>query len=470
MTPQLLIDTVEHVDFFIDKNDREVYYVEYVDKNDVRTFTPLDSEAFKGFLYVKSFELTDGKEVLEPKSAIKQLRYMLAHYKEYQLVDVYRRIAGNLETGIEYDLQNSSRQSVKVTSEGWYVSACEKRFVIPKISLPQVTPIQTDRSPLELLKPFVNVTGDMLILFTTWLVQCFSKGSHYALLISADKGSGKSTMSAMIRDIIDPCSFKVTPIPSRKDDLYALLYNSFLCCFDNLSDISDDESDIFCGAITGSAIAKRSLYTNNELSVATFHNTIVFNGIDFVPRREDLLERMLVLKLQKLKPSELKRGEKLREEFKKALPEILGSVFNTLSSAMASLDDRHGGLQRMTDAFVEMIAIAEVLGVSEERFRQIYADNVEELNTTKLSSPLLKAIDDAFSTEGKRKLSGKAEVVYKKICSSFSGDKNLLPKSASHFSRKLDEQFADLLKAGYRVNIDDTGAYGTEVTIIKKKK
>lgn len=44
-----------------------------------------------------------------------------------------------------------------------------------------------------------------------------------------------------------------------------------------------------------------------------------------------------------------------------------------------------------------------------------------------------------------------------------------MPTSASHFSRKLDEEYANLLKAGFRVNIDDTGATGTEISIIRKK-
>lgn len=468
---QLLLDIVEDVDFFLDKNDREIYYAEYSNAENKREFCLLDSEKFKGFLYAKSFENPDYEKVLDPNRAIKELRYLLSYYKEYKTVPIYKRIAGNLDEYLEYDLQNNQQESVKVTSKGWKISAKKMRFAVPKISLPQVNPVKTTKSPLELLEPFVNIKGDSYILFLVWLIQAFFQGSHHALLIYAEKGSGKTTLSKMIRQIIDPCKFEVTTIPDRKDDLVTLLYNSFLCCFDNVSYITNDESDIFCGAVTGTAVTKRSLYTNGELAVANLHNTIVFNGIGVVPGRDDLAERMLLIKLKKLISKDLKREKNLKENFKKALPEILGSIFNTLSAAMQEIKNiNEKNPARMADSFVEMLAIAKALGITEEDFRKIYADNVEELNRARVSSPLLEAIKECFDNEKSRKISGKAESVFRKIYENFSGDKATLPTSASHFSRKLDEEYANLLKAGFRVNIDDTGATGTEISIIRKKK
>lgn len=471
MKKELLFKTVRDVNFYVDKNDREMYYVEFKDSNNNVEFDMLDSEKFKGFLYLKSYEITDGQYTLEPNKAITHLRYILAYQKSCNEITVYRRIAGSLDRSLEYDLQNDKNESIKVTRNGWYISKKRNRFLVPSISIPQKTPIQTNKSPLELLKPFVNISGDSYTLFVIWLIQEFSRGSHYALLISADKGSGKTTLSKLIKRIIDPCKFTVSTIPERNSDLYVLLYNSFLCCFDNIRTISDDQSDIFCGAVTGSSVVKRSLYTNGELLVCQLHNIIVFNGIDVMPKRDDLAERILYVKLNKLQPQELKRDKTIEDSFEKALPEIIGSIFNTLSTAINQMkNSREENLERMADSFMEMIAIAKALGIDERTFRRMYSANKNELDMARCTSPLLEAIKEYFSTQKTRKIADKAEKLLEKVRANYSGDKSLLPASASQFSQKLEKEHDSLFKAGYRVNIDDTSSVGTEIAIIKKKK
>lgn len=467
---KLLLQVVEDVSFYRDVNDKEIFYAEFENDNGAREFVLLDSEAFKSFLFFKSYQLTNGNNELEPDKAVKKLRYFLLYQKPYQNTDVFVRTSGNLTDGIEYDLQNGTQKTIKVTSEGWTTSSKKKRFIVPPIALPQVTPMQTSKTPLELLRPFVNIRGDTYILFVVWLIQSFSLGTHYAPLIFADKGSGKTTLSKIIKRIIDPCNFKVTPIPDKKDDLHVLLYNSFLCCFDNVSNISEDFSDVFCGAITGTSIAKRSLYTNNTLSMATLHNTIVVNGIGVVPTRADLAERMLLIRLNKITSKERRTDTQIWQDFEKTLPEILGSIFNTLSRAMQEIQkSKANDISRIGDAFVEMMAVAKALGISEEKFRQIFDDNVEALKQVRSSSPLVEAIKEFMTNYQGRKFQGKADIVLKKIRDNFLGDKTLLPNSASHFTRLLEKEHENLFKNGFRVNIDDTSANGTDVTVIRKK-
>ncbi len=470
-TNDVLRKAIKTVSFYRDVNDKEVFYAEFTNISGKREFALLDSEAFKSFLFVTSYKLTKGGKCLEPDKAVKKIRLLLVYRKNYQDVEVFVRTSGNLTEGIEYDLQQDSQTTVKITENGWDVSPKVRRFIIPKIALPQVTPVQTDKSPLEMLKPFVNIKGDFYTLFVVWLIQAFSLGSHYAPLIFASKGCGKTTLSKIIKSIVDPCNFKVTPIPDKKDDLHVLLWNSFLCCFDNVSGISDDFSDVFCGAITGTSIAKRSLYTNGELVVSKLHNTIVINGIGVVPSRDDLAERMLLVKLEKIKPGERVTDSQLWARFNDALPEILGAIFNTLSQAMREImQNEVKDISRIGDAFVEMVAIAKALGINEEEFRRIFNENVAALNQVRASSPLVEAVTEFMATVKGRKYQGKADTVLSKIRDNFSGNRSLLPNSASHFTRRIEAEHENLLASGYRVNIDDTGAGGTEVTIIKKKK
>lgn len=467
----LLAETLEGVKFFADKNNRDVFFAEFLNDDEKTEFVHLNSERFRSFLYAKSFEIADEETALNPGEAVQQLQYLLLHHKWYDEVEVNIRTCGNLNDGIEYDLQRDDQQTVQITAEGWEIAPKENKFVVPKISLPQVMPKRTTSSPLELLKPFVNVIGDMFVIFVVWLIQAFSCGSHHALLVLADRGSGKSTLSKIIKKLIDPCNFEVSTIPNKKDDLVILLYNSFLCCFDNISSISAETSDVFCGAITGTSVAKRALYKDSELTITNLHNTIVINGIGVVPGKDDLAERMLILKLKKLSSTELKTDGNIWQNFDNALPEILGAIFNTLSKAMEEIPNLNlKKLPRMANSFVEMVAIAKALGISEEKFYDIYQSNVETLQQARGSAPIVEAVEEYALQVSGRKIEDTAENTFKNVRGSYSGDKKMLPNSASHFSKQPDEHHEELLKRGVRVNIDDTGAKGTRITIIKKKK
>lgn len=467
----LLAQTIEDVNFYVDKNDKQIFYAEFLNNAGKTEFVRLNSDTFKSFLFAKSFKLADEKAYLNPDDAIQKLKHLLLYYKTYAIVDVNIRTAGNLKDGIEYDLQLDNLDTVKISPRGWRLSPRMKKFIVPKISLPQVAPRQTNDSPLKLLKPFVNLRGDMFLLFVIWLVQAFSHRTHFALLVLAEKGSGKSTLSKIIKRIIDPCSFEVSPIPDKRDDLVVLLYNSFLCCFDNVSNISADVSDIFCGAVTGTASIKRALYTDSELSISRLHNTLVINGIGVVPGKDDLAERMLLLKLNKLKPQELKGDSDIWTKFESQLPYILGSIFNTLSKAMTEIKNiKPQKSHRMADAFEEMLAIAKALGISEERFYEIFYKNLDALQQAHLSSPVVEAVKEYASLIPSRKIEDTAEKIFENVYENFSGDKSLLPNSASHFSKQLDEKHSEFLKSGLRINIDDTGAKATRISIIKRKK
>jgi hypothetical protein len=128
-------------------------------------------------------------------------------------------------------------------------------------------------------------------------------------------------------------------------------------------------------------------------------------------------------------------------------------------------------LPRMADAFADMMAIALALGISEEEFRKIYADNIAKMNKLRSETPLVEAVRELMNDfSGRRSIEGKAERIYSMVKNNYSGDKNGLPGNASHFTRKLEEEHDVLYAAGFRVNIDDTSSDGTEIKIIRRKK
>ena len=123
----------------------------------------------------------------------------------------------------------------------------------------------------------------------------------------------------------------------------------------------------------------------------------------------------------------------------------------------------------MCDSFIEFLAISKALGISEEEFRRIYNNNKAELEQIRLGSPIVTAMQEFMSTIPGRSITDTATNIHSAVLQNFSGDKKLLPNSASHFTNLLDKEHAALLKVKIRVNINDTGAKGTMITIIKKK-
>lgn len=153
----------------------------------------------------------------------------------------------------------------------------------------------------------------------------------------------------------------------------------------------------------------------------------------------------------------------------KDLPYILGEVFSTLSKAIAITRTlKTKKLPRMADSYLEMLSIAIALGIDEEEYIRIYNENIEKLNKTRTNTDLFFAVKDYMDSfvDG-RKLEGTMREVYNKIYSATS-NKNLLPKSASHFSRQLRSELDSFASGGLQVNIDDTRPDATHIQIIKK--
>ena len=338
------------------------------------------------------------------------------------------------------------------------------------MNAPQVTPITSKKDLLTLLKPYVNASADDRILFTVWLVQALCESNHPALLMIGERGSSKSTLTKMARSIIDPSFLKTGVLPQKMDDLITTLTNSYFVAFDNMDEITKAQSDLFCSAITGANASKRALYTTNELAVFELHNTLIFNGLDVAPAESDLADRCLLLKLQHISEEKRQIDSTITQSFKNDLPEIMGNIFSVLSEAMKiypTLSPQR--LPRMSEAYLDMLSIAMALGISEAKFEKIFFSNLQALNKARSNIAIVQAVRE-YMTSGLvpgRSLVGTVTEVYKKISTNYSGSKSDLPQSASHFSRKLRNEYNALYAAGYTVNIDDTPADGTHIKIIK---
>ena len=160
---------------------------------------------------------------------------------------------------------------------------------------------------------------------TLFLVSCFVPGiPHVLLVIFGAQGSSKSTLSRLARLLVDPSLIEVASFPHSQKELVQALAHHYFLFFDNVSYISEEQSDILCKAITGGGHTKRELYSDDDDIIYNFIRCIGINGINLVTTRPDLLERSLLLELERIEPAERKTEKELYQNFKIDLPSILG--------------------------------------------------------------------------------------------------------------------------------------------------
>ena len=377
---------LNEIEFFSDKNDFSKIYAEYYlplsdgTPSKIRKFVSVDGEAFKSYLRLMEIPYIQKKTTAD--EIIQMIHDFCRVYGNQDKVVPKVRTAGTLCDFIEYDLADDDQQYIRVTADGWKITKKNtNKFLKQTATGSQVKPVITEKSLFDLMRPYVNTDENSFILFVVWLVQAFCQGNHSALLIMAEKGSGKTTLTKIIRKILDPSQLNVSSLPSKNDDFVTLLTNAYMVAFDNLDTLNKQQSDILCSAITGATIAKRILFQTNELGVYELHNTVVLNGIDIMPAESDLAERCLLLNLKKIEKTARKLDRNIEDDFEADLPEILGAIFTTLSKAMHlfnELDPREK--PRMADSYVEMLAIALALGVSENDFNAIYFENLNKID------------------------------------------------------------------------------------------
>lgn len=468
---------LENINFYSDSQSDAIIYAEFVipgtdeDLPNRRRFVKITDSLFASYLRQLVIPSLEGKPSVG--EIVQNIKDEIALNGNPDKASPKVRTAGKLADGcLEYDLLNDMGEFVRVTPQRWIVTKKAKhKFLRGNIGLPQVQPTKASRNLFELLRPYVNCGENSFILFVVWLVQSFCEGNHSILLVMAGKGSGKTTLTKMIRSILDPSKAEVSVFPKRLDELTVALTNTYVAAFDNTDELTKEQSNLLCSAVTGATTVKRELYTTNDLCVLTLHNTLIINGIDVVPGESDLADRCLLLKLLPIDAQSRKTDSAIQQQFKADLPEILGAICDVLSLAMVTIHEvAPKDLPRMAESYVEMLAVAVALGITEERFKAIYDENAQMMDIARADIAIVQAVKDCMTSGAVHgnKLSGTMSEVYRKICLHYSGNRQDLPRSVSHFSRKLNAEHATLLAAGYIVNIDPTRPDATHVEIIKK--
>jgi hypothetical protein len=233
-----------------------------------------------------------------------------------------------------YDLTNNDWGIIQVSPLGWEVNRKPPvLFARYKHQAEQANPAPTGNVK-KALEHFRVKKYPML--FLCWLVACFiPKIPHPMLIFFGEKGAAKTTASHFLKMLIDPSVLDTLSFPNVSNSLVVNMKQHYFLPFDNVSFISETLSDSMCRAVTGSGVQERKLHSDFDDVIYKYMRCLAINGINQVATRPDLLDRSILIELERITESDRKELAKVQEAFEADRPHILGGIFDTVSKAMA---------------------------------------------------------------------------------------------------------------------------------------
>ena len=379
---------------------------------------------------------------------------------------------------IYYDLNSDKGEIAKISQDGVEIAEfCDIAFKRNRNMKEQSRPdLSVDISKyIKYIEKHFNISDiNDRILFAVYLPLTYiEKISKPVICVTGAKGSGKSTFLRKTSELIDPSDSPLKTMPRTEKDLSIILNNNYFVGFDNLELIKNSISNILCMASTGGSYEMRKLYTDADLVVLKLHRCVAINGIDDIVTKPDLHDRIIDIKLERIKASNRKTDEDLQADFKQDIPKIVGCNMIALSEAIKIVDEvKLEKYSRLADFTKWGYAIAEVLGIGGDVFMKAYERNKEKSShELLLDNPLAQALmilmkeRKAVRGSVNKLLSKLRKVALEEGIDCQSKD---FPKQANVLSRRLNQIKSNLEKEGIYYDIANVGQH-KEIRITNRK-
>jgi hypothetical protein len=383
---------------------------------------------------------------------------------EAPTIKLHNRVAFH-EFAIWYDMADGT--ATKIMADHW-----EQTEVLPILfrnyshQKKQVLPAK-DGNLWEVFD-FLNVESKNQLLVAVYIVSCFIPDiPHPIFHPHGAQGSGKTTFCRVLKSLIDPSGLSTLIMQRDYAQLIQAIAHHHFVPFDNLSDLPGWASDILAIACTGGGLSKRQLFTDEDDIVLSVRRCIGINAINLLIQRADLMDRAILLHLDRIEPSRRKDETQFWLEFEQNKAGILGGIFNTLSRAMAIYPKvKLQYLPRMADFAKWGYAIGEALkrGGGDD-FLKSYADNISKQNEEIiLSNTLIIAILKEMNE--KDLWEGTIKTVYERLVEIAAPDKHdpTFPKTERKLRTHLERAKTTLAQQGIHFTIGVRTAQGIPIT------
>jgi hypothetical protein len=374
---------------------------------------------------------------------------------------------------IYYDMTNDKWQCVKITPEGWTL---EDKTPIPMFSRHKQTPqAEPDRNyDGDIFDRFLQLTNlkeeEDRILLSVYIISLFIPDiQHVISQIHGEQGSAKSMLQNLIKDLVDPTKPRLLTIYNDQKEFIQQLAHNYLAFYDNLKFTPRWLSDEACKACTGVGSTKRKLFSDDDDIVFEYRRGLGFNGINLGLTEPDILDRSIMIELQRIGMESRKQETEIMNEFLQIRPQLLAYIFDILVKTLRikptiKLND----YPRMADFAIWGEAIARAMGYRDLEFISVYYDNIGKQNIEAIeNSPLgqtiskfvkVKVITDTDGNYEERPCSWQGSMSQAlDHLNTIAAENNIdtsrnWPKAANSLSRKLKPILSNL-REGLGINV-----------------
>ena len=363
---------------------------------------------------------------------------------------------------------------VKVDGSGW---GFETNPPVLFRRFPNLKPLPDPETggSLDALDAYVNLkTKRDRRLFKAYMATvALAQVRRPILNTSGAMGSGKTTLGRFVKRTFDPTAPEIVSLAPR--DFLQKALHAYIVMLDNQNTIPEWASDTICRLVTGEGDSKRRLYTDDEDVIIELMRAVILNGINVPTDRGDVLDRSLVVELERIPDSERRTEEEMWERFETEHPKLLGTLLEVLSQTIA----RRASLKlsrrpRLADWGEYAAAVYEAMGWKEGEHKGanlfledweavVKAQNQATLDGSPVAQAIIKFMEDKdHYSDTSSELHKKLEVVAESLGLSHTSDK-AWPKSARWLWRRIKEVLPLLVAVGIaaRRSEDKSGSWIT---------
>lgn len=438
---------------------------------DGATVMRIDSQKFSQWLFNFVYEET-GKVSNEAscKAAMKVMKYKA---EESNLFELGVRVA-LFNGAIWYDL--GGKNFIRIDEQGWSLNEAPQPVIFKRFGHQKVQTLPERGGTIDAFMDFVNLRDkNEQLLLLVYLVAAFIPNfPHPVLVVHGSQGSAKSTVCKLVKDLVDPSALETSSINDDKDikELVQAASHHWLLVLDNLSYISEKTSDVISRICTGGGLTKRIQYTNDDDFIYNFRHIVAINGVHQIVSKPDLLDRSILLALERIPEEKRMTEEQLWNRFNAVKPQLLGAIFSTVSGALHEYQNvQLSAMPRMADFARWGCAVARSLGHTEEDFMRVYQANIGRQNQEALSASATAAViikfmeskDDFQDTPSEllRQLDPIADDLKVKDAKDY-------PRQANWLWRRLEAVIPNLATAGLKVEQEKDKERKIKITKIRQ--
>jgi len=289
------------------------------------------------------------------------------------------------------DLGDSTGRAVELTAAGWQLVGCPP-VLFRRTALTGALPAPDKSGELAELWQLLNIGRRDRPLVLAWLVAALLPDvPHPVLALRGEQGSGKSTASRILAGLLDPSPAQIRKPPRDGEGWVTAAAGSWVVAVDNVSHIPDWWSDALCRAVTGDGDVRRRLYSDADLVVFSFRRVLLLNSIDLGEVRDDLMDRLLTIEVQRVGARGRRLDAEIEAEWTDRHPRILGALLDLACRVLSVLPTlRLDELPRMADFGRVLAGVDHVLGTDG---LAVYGGQASDLAADAVNSdPVLLAI------------------------------------------------------------------------------